>query len=238
MITIIRIAEINIKINHSYKYIPALCKDYIYQGSDYDFEINITEDEILDEINKSTEYDFPKWYAEGIVCYRKICHELYRFDAIMIHSSAISYQNECYLFTARSGTGKTTHTRLLYEYLKGEVKYVNGDKPIIRRINNIFYVYGTPWNGKENLGENVKVPLKALVFLERSEHNSVTTFDKKDLIKKIIPSIIMPTGDEEVNKTFNILSDVIDAIDTYTLKCNMDIEAAVVSSKEILKKRL
>ena len=232
----IRLADINISIDIKYKYMFYLCQDYIIdKPNSIDITIKATDEEMQEEL-KAADDEFPEWYAEAIVCYRKICHELYRFNAIMIHGSAVEFDNKAYIFTALSGTGKTTHTELLKEYLKDKLTYINGDKPIIRKIDNDYYVYGTPWNGKEGYGENKKAKLSSIIFLERGMNNTVSDISNKEIIRKITEQVVLPNDAIESIKFLDILDDVLKSSKKYLLKCNMENDAPICTYENILLK--
>ena len=98
---------------------------------------------------------------------------LKNYDGFLFHSSAISYEGSGILFSAVSGTGKSTHARFWKNLFGDKVVYVNDDKPFIREVGGEFFVYGNPWDGKERLSNNVKVPLKVICFIERGTQTTV-----------------------------------------------------------------
>ena len=100
--------------------------------------------------------------------------------AVMIHSSCISYKGNAILFSADSGTGKSTHTSLWKELYSDDVQFINDDKPIIRIIGDKVYAYGTPWSGKTDLNNNVYAPLCNIVFLQRGAKNKKASVDEKE----------------------------------------------------------
>lgn len=232
---IVRLADYNIKINNTYPFLERLCRDYIITDSNFDLEISISEEEIAAEQNKA-DVEYSKGYLESLACYRKLSLELTNYNCFLMHAAVLEVDNKGYAFLARSGTGKTTHTKLWQKLLGSKMKYVNGDKPLIKIINGIPYAYGTPWNGKEAFGENTKVELKALCFLERGIENSIVELPKKNVLNKIIHQILIPSEESSVIKTFNALNTTINYVDTYLLKCNMDIEAAKIAYNEMSKK--
>ena len=81
-----------------------------------------------------------------------------------------------YLFTAPSGTGKSTHTRLWREVFGDRVWMINDDKPMLRISENLVTAYGTPWNGKHHISRNASAPLKAIVQLNRGKENIIMDF--------------------------------------------------------------
>ena len=231
---VIEIAKVKIQINNRYPYLKKLCEDYIVDSTSYDFSVSVRDDEIENE-KKQTNEHFTDGYFEGICVYRNICKEILKYDCFLMHACTIKIDDFAYLFLAKSGTGKTTHCRLLKEYLQDRVSYINGDKPIIRIIDGIPYAFGTPWNGKERYGSNTSAKIKALIFIKRDENNSITPLSKDELLDKVIHQILIPTTTEEVTKTFDLLNITLDKTKQYLLKCNMDISAAMCSYNTITK---
>ena len=82
-------------------------------------------------------------------------------DGFVLHASALALNENAFLFSANSGIGKSTHTRLWKKVFDG-VTIINDDKPALRLKSGLFYVYGTPWSGKSSLNENICVPLKSI----------------------------------------------------------------------------
>ena len=165
-------AGVYIRVNNRYPFIENQCKDWIVSQSkkEPDMIVSATEEEMIQE---RTSESFSKGYCESICIYRNIAKQLYRFDAFVFHASVVSLDEKGYAFTAKSGVGKSTHTRYWLETFGNRAYVVNGDKPIIRYQNGTFYAYGTPWQGKENWGVNAVVPLNACSFLVRGIENKI-----------------------------------------------------------------
>ena len=233
----IKIADIYVKIDNKYSFIERQCAEYIVNIEKCDLFISVSEEELEQEKSVATQ-EFSPGYIESICCYRKISLEITKFDIFLMHAAVVAVDNEAYAFSAKSGTGKTTHTRLWKELLKDKMYYVNGDKPLIRLIDGIPYAYGTPWCGKEAFQTNTKARLKALCCVERGEHNSITELPKQNVLVRVIHQILIPDNEEQASKTFELLDQTINNIDTYVLKCNMDLDAAKLSYSTMSKKTI
>jgi serine kinase of HPr protein (carbohydrate metabolism regulator) len=109
---------------------------------------------------------------------------LMRYNGLRIHASAVEVDGKAYLFSANSGTGKSTHTRLWREVFGDRAVMVNDDKPFLRMTEGAVMVYGSPWNGKHGLGCNLSVPLKAVCILERGEENRIEKISAKQAFVK------------------------------------------------------
>ncbi|MGN0600689.1 MAG: hypothetical protein ACI4JK_12455 [Oscillospiraceae bacterium] len=148
------------------------------------------------------------------------------YDTILFHGSAVSVDGVGYLFTAKSGTGKSTHTRLWREMLGDRAVMINDDKPLIRVSESGIIVYGTPWDGKHRLSTNIGVPLKALCILERAEDNRIVPITKKDAYNMLMQQVYKPTEPQKLIKTMQLIDRLAANVKLYRLGCNMSPQAA------------
>lgn len=225
---IIELAQLKIKIDNQYPFIQNQCKDYIIDSDNFDFLVSVSNEEIELEKRQSIS-NFPNGYLESICLYRKIALTLPKYDCILLHAAVVKVDNFAYAFCAKSGTGKTTHTKLWKQLLQDKMTYINGDKPLIRIIDNIPYAFGTPWNGKEGFGTKDCAILKAIAFIERDSNNSIVDLQTQNILNRIIHQILLPKDLDTVNQTFDTLNNILNYTKTYLLKCNMDIEAAIIA---------
>ena len=147
-------AGLRIEVHHRYSYIEKQCKDWKCPDTDGrpDIVAKVSEEEIKKEeeqLRASMSGGEEKQTAhtgavsagvcESICIYRAIAKELTAFDAFVMHCAVVELDGEAYVFAAKSGVGKTTHTRLWLEHFEGRAKYINGDKPIMRWIEGKLY---------------------------------------------------------------------------------------------------
>ena len=226
----IRIADLNICIENKYKYVHNLCRDYLLECCDHpDLTVSATDEDIEQEMALA-EIKVSRGYAEGVCIYRNLCRELPKsFNAYLFHSALIEYDGRGYAFSAKSGTGKSTHISLWQKEFGDKVRIINGDKPILRYANGEFIAYGTPWCGKENYGENASVPLRAICFIERGEENSISRIPAERAVERIFHQVLTPADMETLDALFPLLDLTLKTIPCYLLKCNMDQEAARVA---------
>ena len=137
--------------------------------------------------------------------------------------------NEAYLFTAQSGTGKSTHARLWREMLGDRAIMVNDDKPIIRYVDGDFYVYGTPWNGKHHLDTNTRAKIKAICKIYQDKQNSIKRLTNKEMLSTILNQTLIPNEVEKIDKLFELIDKMLRSVDLYTLGCTISREAAELS---------
>ena len=230
----IKIADINVCTNNKYDYVRNLCADYVVENIDTpELTINVTDEEIFAE-KAMAETNVSEGYAEGICIYRKICKQLpARFNAYLFHSAVIEYEGNGYAFSAKSGTGKSTHIRLWRKHFGEKVHVVNGDKPIMRFIENDLMAYGTPWCGKEGYQNNTSVAIKAICFIERSQVNSIRRITPDEAIGRIFHQILTPNDLASVDALFPLLDRTLTQVPCYVLQCNISEEAAEVAYRGI-----
>jgi len=98
-----------------------------------DIFVSTTPEDIAYEREHATEdMVFSDDYFEELAVHRKISTAMVQYDTFLFHGSCVAVDGEGYLFTAPSGTGKSTHARLWREYLGERAVMINDDKPFIR----------------------------------------------------------------------------------------------------------
>lgn len=236
MVNIYRLAGKYIDIRALHPDIHALCADYITEDT-ADFVVSTTQVDIDYEREKSAREDeaqgipirsFSDAYLESLAVYRKISEKMPDYDTFLFHGSCVSVDGAAYLFTAKSGTGKSTHTRLWRELLGDRAVMVNDDKPLIRvNADGTAVAYGTPWDGKHRLSSNTSAPLKSICILEQATDNSIREITKSEALPMLIQQAYRPADPVALAKTLAL----IDRLDVrlYRLSCNMDISAAALS---------
>ncbi len=141
-----------------------------------------------------------------------------------VHASSIVHDGYGVAFSAESGTGKSTHTAL-WQKVYPDTVILNDDAPAMRQKDGIWYIYGTPWAGTTGINKNMAAPLKALVFLERSDTNTIRTLSALEGINRIFEAITHPVSDELMGIVLNTLSSFISASRMCVLGCNMTDDA-------------
>lgn len=174
-------------------------------------------------------------YLETIALYRKIAEPLLQYHCIIFHGAVVAVDGEGYLFTARSGTGKTTHIKLWTEHIPNSY-ILNGDKPLLKIENGYIMVCGTPWRGKENYGVNQNLPLKALCILERSKENRISQISPREACPILYQQTHHLEAVGSMEQTIGLLGMLSHSVGLYRLGCNMEAEAALVSYHAMSKR--
>lgn len=233
----VRLADRVVSVSCNYSETREFCQDYIVQDTkNAEILVEVTLEDILTERKKAErEYgdgavQFTDAYLETLAVYRQIASKMPEYDTILFHGSVIAVDDEAYLFTALSGTGKSTHTRLWREYFGERAYMVNDDKPLLRVLEDGRVIaYGTPWNGKHKLGQNVGVPLRGLTLLSRGKHNRIRAITKEEAFAVFYQQMHRPTKQSEtIAKSLQILNRVME-LPLWSLECDMSEEAVKVS---------
>lgn len=158
-------------------------------------------------------------------------------SSFVFHSSAIGCSDGGVVFSAVSGTGKSTHTSLwLREF--SDAYIVNDDSPIIRlERNGDVNLCGTPWAGTSGINTNVIIPLKGIVFLERAEKNSIEMIPTIQSVGRFLNGISPSLSSEMFERALETLNRILLRVPSYILKCNMEPEAALVAREKIFVKK-
>lgn len=227
----VKLAGCNIAISSLFETTKFFLNDYLTEDPP-DFSVVITREDIdydREFLKNNDNSTFSDSYMEKLALHRKVTEEMINYDTILVHGSAIAMDNKAYIFTARSGTGKSTHSRIWRQQFGDRAIMVNDDKPFIKVKEGNVTVYGSPWNGKHSLDSNIAVPLKALCILTRGETNKIDAVSKKEAYPNLIPRVYFSQDISKASKTLKIFDQLLSNVDLYKLSCNMEPQAAVVS---------
>lgn len=157
-------------------------------------------------------------------------NQLLDFDGMLLHASAVILDGWAYLFSAPSGTGKSTHTTLWREVFgEDRALILNDDKPALRFEEGRFYAYGTPWSGKTDMNINRRVPLAGICMLGRGECNEIEPFAGVQALHALLEQTVRPRDAVKTVKLLGLLDKLFAQVPVWKMKCNMDPEAARVS---------
>ena len=236
MVNRYKMADKVVEVTSIYAEVHEYCADY-QTDENADYSVTTTQADIDFEREKSAREDevegipirhFSDSYLEELAVYRKIAEKILDFDTVLFHGSVVAVDGVGYLFTAKSGTGKSTHTRLWREYFGERAVMVNDDKPLLH-IADTVTAYGTPYNGKHRLGTNTSVPLKAICILTRSADNHIEPITREQAYTMLLQQVYRPADSILMMKILTLIDRLGDCVKLYKLGCNMDISSARVA---------
>lgn len=156
--------------------------------------------------------------------------QLLCFDGMMLHASSVVMDGKAYLFSAPSGTGKSTHTQLWQRVFGADrARILNDDKPAIRCIDGVWYAYGTPWTGKSTTSLNLRMPIAGICFLRQGQKNSIRRLPATQAVFQILDQTFRPKFANLYGMLLDTVEKLVSQVDVYEMECNMEPEAAMLS---------
>ena len=186
-----------------------------------------------DKVRKLYVYgDIEKLFPHTSAIFTKlnIQGSLLRNDVLILHSSFIIHNNKSILFTAPSGTGKSTQAGLWEKYKDAEI--INGDRSAIGVRNNEYFAYGIPFSGSSKICKNKEAKINVIVALEQSKENSVRKLSKIEAVKILLSQVaINRWNKEEMKIVMSLIEQLIEKVPVLLLSCRPDKAATDVLSE-------
>ncbi len=201
-----------------------------------EMEVELTEEDIEKEHELERQEGIPLFpFPQRLALHRKLSARLLDYNTLLVHGSCIAVDGIGCIFTARSGTGKSTHSSLWRQVFGNRITMVNDDKPLIRVEEDGVTAYGSPWDGKHHMSSNISVPLKAVCLLSRSETNHIRPIAPEEAFPVLFyEQIHRPEGVKTMEKVATLLELLCKHVKFYALECNMEEEAAQVAYSGII----
>lgn len=172
--------------------------------------------------------------AEYTCCSADFCRKLPDYGRFFLHASAVVLDHRGYLFSAPSGTGKSTHTALWLQEFPGSF-LLNDDKPVIWPQKNQITVWGTPFSGKSDKQVNMGVPLQAICFLKRGSENHISQLNEEEALAELLNNTCRPANIGQMNALLDMLEMVVSQIGIFRLECTPSPEAARLAQAAMSK---
>lgn len=146
-------------------------------------------------------------------------------SAVSLHSSTVVKDGRAYMFMGRSGTGKSTHSRLWIEHL--EARLLNDDNPIVRIVDGKAVAYGSPWSGKTPCYLNESAPVAAMVRLVQASENSFERKSEIEAFAIMLPGCSVLRFDRNLYGSLcETLIELAQMVCVGEMKCLPDMDAA------------
>ena len=191
---------------------------------DLRYEQHMADEEAMEEGFRFRVFTDP--FLDRAAIQRKLADFLLPKGVIMLHGSAIAVDGKGYLFTAKSGTGKSTHTRLWREAFGDRAVMINDDKPFLR-IEEQILVCGAPWSGKHGLHANISVPLCGICILERGAENAIAPIAPEDAMPMLLHQ--SHSTPEQAETLKQLLHQLALRTPLWRMACTIDPQAAHIA---------
>jgi len=151
---------------------------------------------------------------------------------LLLHSAHINIGGQALLFSAPSGTGKSTQAALWQEHAGAEI--INGDRSLLRKKDGVWHAYGCPMCGTSGIHKQGNEPIHAIVMLSQGTENTVRRLGAGEAFQRIYPEITVPKWNRElVLRAMELLDDVMANVPIYAFSCTKD-ESAVTALRKAL----
>ena len=202
------------------------CRDYLYSGEG-----------LADIVIDPAAYR-PQLYRAGMspemLAYMESGSQfhrgLLRHNGIYLHASAVALDGQAYLFSADSGVGKSTHTRLWQAEFGEKARIINDDKPALRQLDGVWYAYGTPWCGKDGINLNERAPVAGVCFMKKAAENRIRRLNSLEAMQKIMTQTTHKFHcAQRLDLMLASLDDFLRTVPVYELENRPEPEAARLS---------
>ncbi len=183
----------------------------------------------IEKIEGVLEEERSPGYVEYTCIMDKIASDLPNHGMFLMHGAVIEYNGKAYIFTAPSGTGKSTHISLWKKYLGDKIQIINGDKPEVSFDDTKVYVHGAPWCGKEGWQTNTSAELAGVCVVNQSKNNAIKTIHPGNNIEFFLTQIYIGTGEYDLLKVVDLFTKMAERVSFYSLDCDISEAAAKCS---------
>lgn len=157
------------------------------------------------------------------------------FDTFVMHASVILCEGKGYLLMGKSGTGKSTHCELWRKYILGSER-LNDDHPVVRLVDDIPTVYGSPWSGKTPCYRNLFVPIGGFIRLRQSSQNQIFSLSPLEAYASLSASCAAMTWEpDHADAKDRMIQQLISKIPCWRLDCLPDEAAARLCAETVRK---
>jgi hypothetical protein len=148
-----------------------------------------------------------------------LCHR-----ALILHASFIRWQGQGILFSAPSGTGKSTQASLWETHMGAKI--LNGDRAGIRYADGAWRAYGLPYAGSSRIFQNGSAPIRAIVVLKQGQENRIRPMGPMEALRALLPEFSAHRWDPVfMDKLLNVAAGLLRDVPVYCLECRPDSEA-------------
>ena len=166
---------------------------------------------------------------------RALAGQLPHHNGLFLHAASVLYDGKAYAFTAPSGTGKSTHISLWMKLFGDKVSVINGDKPIVRILEDRAVVYSCPWAGKEGWKNNISASLGGICLLRRGKENKIIKISPSEYFDELMRQVYIPKNSEAMLKTLELIDALAKIVPFYLLECDISDDAARTSFEAMVK---
>ncbi len=152
-----------------------------------------------------------------------------------IHATALAIHDSAILFSAPSGTGKSTHANY-WKMAYPETIFINDDKPLVNIENDELYVYGSFFSGEHRINTNIKSKLKTICFLKQGLDNRIELVQKEEVLAEIIRNTLNPKLENSWEKIFPVVEKIATSLPVIRLYATNSLDSVHKIYQYLFKK--
>ena len=230
----IQIAGVTVGVRSIFESTRDYCRNYLSQQTP-EILIDVTREDLLFEQQAlDIEADeeglrrrvFTDPFLERTAIQRQVAEHLIDRNVLLFHGSAVAADALGYVFTAKCGTGKSTHVRFWLQELGNRAQIINDDKPFLHLTADGIFVCGAPWSGKHGLDANIRVPLQGLCILERGSENRIIPEEGRAVADFLAHQCLAPRQEARHEHFSRLVQQLADTAAVYRMECTPHPEAA------------
>ena len=205
-----------------------------------DFSVTVTREDLAfeqDFLDQEADEEglrrrvFTEPFLERAAIQRQVAEALICRGVLLLHGSAVAVDGKGYLFTAKTGTGKSTHTRLWRQVFGPRAVMINDDKPFLKITPAGVFLCGAPWSGKHGLDTNLTVPLAGICILERGAENKIVPADTRQAVRFLMHQCLCPRDEAAQFRLHVLLQALVDTVPLWRMECTISPEAAEIAHR-------
>ena len=153
---------------------------------------------------------------------------------LLTHSSSVIYEGRAYLFLGKSGTGKSTHSRMWLSAVEG-TELMNDDHPVVKvHDDGRVIAYGSPWSGKTPCYKNMSAPLGGVIRISRAGYNKARRLSPIESYASLMTSCSGMTWEKALaDGKDSTLQKLISAVPCWVMECLPDEDAGRVCCEAV-----
>jgi len=233
----IEIAGTVLEVSSLFESTKDYCRDYLTEKDadcfievfpeDLTAEQAALDEEAREEGLKRRKFSDP--FLERTAIQRKTAEHLLNRNVLLLHGSAVAVDGRGYLFTAKSGTGKSTHVRFWRETFGERAVMINDDKPFLKLTEENVLVCGAPWSGKHGLHTNLTLPLQGICILQRGSENRICGITPEDALPMLLHQSCPPSDAADLQAYRTLVTELSRRVPLWQMHCTKEPRAAHVS---------
>lgn len=166
-----------------------------------------------------------KHTVRSLLVWGGLPHILADFRRVILHSSFLAYKGKAILFTAPSGTGKSTQAELWRVHRPG-AEIVNGDRSVLSCDGGQPYAHGIPLCGTSGITKNRSMPVRAIIVLRQGPENRIRRLGAREAFTMLFSECSVALWSREDTGTVtDLLTGIISSVPVYLYACRPDASA-------------